>query len=1084
MAVIDMLLCPPLDGTVSVLPGFLDFHAHYNPTVSLFELVSDDEHNDDATISFQQFAHATHRIAHIFHPLRPSSGRIVVALLISSDGLLHHALLVGLIRAGIIPFPMMPRNSAPAIISMLERTDCHHIISQPAFAPLIAAIRSTNTDYIIHLHDLPAISAIFPELIQKANATVPEPYPLSQLAVAPLDIVFYLHSSGSTGLPKPIPLSQRDILSWCCSSSHIDARDHGLHWGAMSLPAFHMLGIIIGLFTPLMSGRSSALFLPRAHRSLPPVIPTPENTITAARHAHIDILMVVPTFLEAWAKDDGSVRYLSSLSAVTFSGGPVSNASGTRLAAAGVNLYSIYGGTEFGAPVRIFDLDDDPHNIRDAKKKTRLDWNYMQFYEKCMPRWVPEVNGLYELQLLSCPGHSLSVENLPNGECGYATSDLWEPHPSKPGLWRIVGRKDDIIVLSTGEKVSAEQERTICSSPMVGGALMFGRGHAHLGVLVEPHPSEVVVPQDESALAKLRNALWPYVEEANRMMPAFARIYKEMILVTDPSRPLVRAGKGTVIRAPSLALYETEIEALYKAVEESSNLIDVESPRSWTESEVAEWLAIQATSVNNHHTVTKSKDLFEQGFDSLSATLLRNRIIGALSASSDVAANTASREIHSDFVFSYPTIGELAAAISNLVNPGSPTRLAVKSPVQHMTMLIQKHAADLTPAPNLDDVDGAGRRIIMITGTTGTLGAHVLAASLVDERVARIIAVNRGSSLLERHRKAFEAARLPLDILSNKKLSFLGCDFDQDDLGLDCATVKELRSTVTHVVHSAWRLDFNLSLSSFEGHISAVVRLMKTLPRAHLIFTSSVSAVQSWNISEQGLSVPEVPIEDPTVAIGTGYGMSKYVVEQILSKASNIGWHTTTVRIGQICGSVETGAWKSSEWVPSLLKSSIALGCLPIMEGTVSWIPMPAVALSVIDVVMTEKYPVLVNLSHPRPTPSHDVFHAFNSALGLGLPFVSMERWVLKLEQFAKRPSAKDISDMPGIKLLDFFRALTMRMKQTKDAQTISYEMGGLPLLATSEASQLCPTVRDLRPLCPEYATAWVKFWRNEGFIV
>ena len=29
------------------------------------------------------------------------------------------------------------------------------------------------------------------------------------------------------------------------------------------------------------------------------------------------------------------------------------------------------------------------------------------------------------------------MENLTNGEHGYATSDLWEPHPTKPGktLW-------------------------------------------------------------------------------------------------------------------------------------------------------------------------------------------------------------------------------------------------------------------------------------------------------------------------------------------------------------------------------------------------------------------------------------------------------------------------------------------------------------------------------------------------------------------------------------------------------------------------------------------------------------------------
>ena len=52
------------------------------------------------------------------------------------------------------------------------------------------------------------------------------------------------------------------------------------------------------------------------------------------------------------------------------------------------------------------------------------------------------------------------------------------------------------------------------------------------------------------------------MEEANALAPAFAKIFKEMILVTDTARPLPRAGKGTVIRKQTLGLYEPEIQAL------------------------------------------------------------------------------------------------------------------------------------------------------------------------------------------------------------------------------------------------------------------------------------------------------------------------------------------------------------------------------------------------------------------------------------------------------------------------------------------------------------------------------------------
>ena len=55
----------------------------------------------------------------------------------------------------------------------------------------------------------------------------------------------------------------------------------------------------------------------------------------------------------------------------------------------------------------------------------------------------------------------------------------------------------------------------------------------------------------------------PIVEEANRIAPTFARLYKEMIIVTDPKKPLPRAAKGTIIRPQTLQLYAEEIDKLY-----------------------------------------------------------------------------------------------------------------------------------------------------------------------------------------------------------------------------------------------------------------------------------------------------------------------------------------------------------------------------------------------------------------------------------------------------------------------------------------------------------------------------------------
>ena len=54
----------------------------------------------------------------------------------------------------------------------------------------------------------------------------------------------------------------------------------------------------------------------------------------------------------------------------------------------------------------------------------------------------------------------------------------------------------------------------------------------------------------------------PYIEEANKRAPAFARLFKETILIADPKKPFARAAKGTAIRKVVVKQYDPEINDL------------------------------------------------------------------------------------------------------------------------------------------------------------------------------------------------------------------------------------------------------------------------------------------------------------------------------------------------------------------------------------------------------------------------------------------------------------------------------------------------------------------------------------------
>lgn len=95
----------------------------------------------------------------------------------------------------------------------------------------------------------------------------------------------------------------------------------------------------------------------------------------------------------------------------------------------------------------------------------------------------------------------------------------------------------------------------------------------------------------------------------------------------------------------------------------------------------------------------------------------------------------------------------------------------------------------------------------------------------------------------------------------------------------------QLRESTTVIIHNAWRVDFNLALSSFESNIRGTRNLIDfALSASHasslrFLFTSSISSAQSWDRTKG--PYPEEVQLDAQYAVGAGYGEGKYVVERV-----------------------------------------------------------------------------------------------------------------------------------------------------------------------------------------------------------
>lgn len=85
---------------------------------------------------------------------------------------------------------------------------------RPLLDGIIHQLANEEPAFLVDVEEVPSLKSIFPHLGTESENDPFVPYPGYSVRPGLSDIAFYLHSSGSTGLPKTIPLTQRNILHW------------------------------------------------------------------------------------------------------------------------------------------------------------------------------------------------------------------------------------------------------------------------------------------------------------------------------------------------------------------------------------------------------------------------------------------------------------------------------------------------------------------------------------------------------------------------------------------------------------------------------------------------------------------------------------------------------------------------------------------------------------------------------------------------------------------------------------------------------------------------------------------------------
>ncbi|KAK3300370.1 putative NRPS-like enzyme [Chaetomium fimeti] len=1026
-----------------------------------------------------------------------SGGRGPVGLLAPSN-VDYVVSVFALSRLGYTPLCLSLRIPPPAILNLLKQTGCTVLVHGAATA-ITDKVAAVASDYAVKSLPIPTREDYDSGSIS-SGPRFERSFDREEENTRPALI---MHSSGSTGLPKPVTVSHRALLTHALQGA-------GMH-NFNPLPWYHLYGVSTCL---------QAMYRAKTANMYSATMPlTTENLVLAVRQLRPDAIHVVPYVLGLLAETPEGVAHLKSAKMVTSAGAKTPDELGDRLVGEGVNLAVVFGTTEAG-------LAGDTMGRAPGDDS----WNYVRFYayHRSFIHMDPLGDGLFEAVYL--PGHpGLSTSNSDSPVPGsWRSKDVFAPHPTIPDAWKCITRLDDRVTLVTGEKVlPLPIEGRIRQHPLVREAVVVG--------IERPVPGLLLFrASDEQGLSDgdYLDAVWPAVEEANAAAEAFSQISRDMVAVLGAEVDYPRTDKGSIIRAQVYNGFAQVIDDLYTGMEDGTSATGDHEQKErlpLTGLGLDELVALVAgvfQEATGRPLASEDADFFAAGVDSLQALQMRRALLRRL--------DLQGRHLPSNIVYESGSGRALARFLHSLgqgqLQDGEARPDAIPAKSQ-MEDLISKY--------------GGFGKTVLLTGATGSIGAHVLAQLITSPSISRVFCLVRSSSspndtspptrpsdsspssdppALNRIHASLRTRRLTHLLHTHptaaSKIHAHTGDPSLPQLGLDESVYADLASTCSLVIHLAWPVHFGLGLGSFEPHVRGLRALLAMALEqrgepAVVLFGSSVGVagrassgggevlvnggVVTKGEEAGGVVVREESVPDLGWASPMGYAQSKLVGEHmVLRAAREAGARAYVLRVGQVVGDAAEGVWNEKEFVPSLIRSVFFLRALPALDETCAWLPVDTLATAIVQ--LADKLdsaprpchldpvnpPIFYNMVNPASFGWSDLLRVLRSAPGIP-PFaeVSPALWLAKLRASAALGQEER---NPAVKLLDYYEE-----QYGAEEVHVANGVGGVRAASrksavvfdTTAAQRDCPVLRNPPKVLEDgYIEKFLKHWLENWKVV
>lgn len=541
-----------------LVPTVIDEKATSTPRAVWCSLPYDDSDLSKGyeDITYATLSNAINKLSWIIYDNFGPSDRFETIAYMGKPDIRYHIVQTAVAKTGYQVLFSSHMNSVAGHLSLMDKTN----------VTIMLVASGVQVDDILVERSLKCLE--IPELETLLTAEQVNPYPYTKtFDEAKNDPFLILHTSGSTGLPKPIvhthgqlgALDHHGVLPRIDETSGLPIRTFFTSPGRplrMLIPFLHFHSICAAVLS-VGAVFNDLVYIPGFRNKMV----TSSDIPSILSYCAAECAFLSPAMAEDLARNPEAGPVMSKLTKVLYGGAPITEHAG-KILSQYTYLQDQWGMTE---TLKLVDLEPAPE-----------DFAYCGFDTKHSGiTFEPVTDGLYEMVVRRTP------DSYPNAGVFWRCpeddvlrpGDLWSRHPDPKKsayLWRYEGRTDDMICWKDGTNFNPLfYESKHSEYDLIKSTVIAGTNHRQGVLLIELHDKS---QEDEATII---SKIWENsVVKINEVAPTNGQIAKTHIIVAKPGKPFQRNVKGSVSRKATLKQYEEEIENIYQVYGDSAIRLD------------------------------------------------------------------------------------------------------------------------------------------------------------------------------------------------------------------------------------------------------------------------------------------------------------------------------------------------------------------------------------------------------------------------------------------------------------------------------------------------------------------------------